>query len=216
MAAGAVICVSETTAADVRELWGVDPERVIVAPHGPGQRVTVARTEPDARQHLLYVGDAEPRKNLPTLIEAYRRYRERATEPLPLILAGSAVAEAPGVLVVHNPDWARLSKLYGSAIALIQPSLYEGFGLTALEAMAAGTPVVAAEVAGLREVCGNAAQYVDPRDPESLARAIVSLASEPRLRAELSGRGLRRAAEFSWADCARGHVAAYSLALSSG
>jgi glycosyltransferase involved in cell wall biosynthesis len=214
-AAAAVICVSETTAADVRELWGVMPERVVVAPHGPGQEVAPARADADAGEHFLYVGDAEPRKNLPTLIAAYRRYRELAPDPLPLILAGSAEAHAPGVSAVAGPDQAQLADLYGRAVALIQPSLYEGFGLTALEAMCAGTPVIAAETAGLREICGDAARYIDPRDYESLAEAMVQLPCEPRLRAELRARGLRRAADFSWIGCARAHVGAYSLALSN-
>ncbi len=214
-AANAVICVSETTAADVRELWGVAPERVVVAPHGPGQQIAALPREAGAGEHFLYVGDAQPRKNLPTLIAAYRRYRELATDPLPLVLVGSAAAEAPGVVVVSRPDQDQLSELYGRAAALIQPSLYEGFGLTALEAMSAGTPVIVAETAGLREICANAARYIDPRDPGSLAEAMLQLANQPRMRVELAERGLHRAAEFSWAGCARAHVDAYSLALSS-
>lgn len=214
-AASAVICVSETTAADVRALWGVASDRVVVAPHGPGQEIAAAGGGAGVGEHLLYVGDAEPRKNLPTLIAAYGRYREHAPDPLPLVLAGSAAAEAPGVLAVPHPDRDRLSALYRRAVALIQPSLYEGFGLTALEAMSAGTPVIAAETAGLREICGTAALYADPRDPASLADAMLRLANDPRLRNELGKRGLERAAQFSWAGCARAHVAAYSLALSS-
>src|SRR5205807_2795042 len=101
--AGAVICISETTADDVRELWGVPPQRIVVAPLGPGQ--LLAGAEPaggdrDAdRTHLLYVGDEEPRKNLATLIEAYRIYREQEQSPLPLVLAGSATAAGPGISV---------------------------------------------------------------------------------------------------------------------
>jgi glycosyltransferase involved in cell wall biosynthesis len=214
-AASAVICVSETTAADVRGLWGVAPERVVVAPHGPGQEIAAAGAQAGPGEHFLYVGDAEPRKNLPTLIAAYGRYREHARDPLPLVLAGSAAAEAPGVLVVPHPDRDRLGALYRRAVALIQPSLYEGFGLTALEAMGAGTPVIAAETAGLREICGTAALYADPRDPVALADTMLRLANDPRLRDELRKRGPERAAQFSWGCCARAHLAAYSLALSS-
>ena len=98
-------------------------------------------------------------------------------------------------------------------MALLHPSLYEGFGLTALEAMSAGTPVLAADSPGVREVCAEAARYVDPRDPPSFAAAIAELAAAPALRHELAACGRRRVTAFSWARCARAHVDAYSLAL---
>jgi glycosyltransferase involved in cell wall biosynthesis len=209
-AAAAVICVSETTAADARSAWGVSGERIVVAPHGPGQDVGGPERE---RVHLLYVGDAEPRKNLAGLLEAYRLYRERVPDPLPLLLAGSASASGAGITVVNRPSPQRLAELYRAAVALLHPSLYEGFGLTALEAMSAGTPVIAADSPGVREVCAQAARYVDPRDPPSLAAAITELAAAPALRHELAARGRARARTFSWACCARAHVDAYSLAL---
>jgi glycosyltransferase involved in cell wall biosynthesis len=214
LSADAVLCVSETTAADVRDLWGVSDQRIVVAPHGPGQQLAQPPAATADRVHFLYVGDAEPRKNLDTLVAAYERYRERSPQPLPLVLAGSAAVDAPGVTIVADPGAGRLGDLYAAAAALIQPSLYEGFGLTALEAMSAGTPVIASDVPGLREICGPAADYIDPHRPESLARAMARLADEPARRAELAELGLRRAAEFTWDSCARAHVAAYSLALS--
>jgi glycosyltransferase involved in cell wall biosynthesis len=208
-AAGAVICVSQTTASDVQELWGVTAGRIVVAPHGPGQEIVSGER---AREHFLYVGDEEPRKNLPTLLAAYRSYRERVPRPLSLVLAGSASAYDPGVTVERCPSRARLGELYAGAIALVAPSLYEGFGLTVLEAMSAGTPVLAALSPGLLEVCADAARYADPRDPASFADAMVQISEEPQLGAQLSELGRRRAARFSWSDCARAHVAAYSLA----
>ena len=99
-AAAAVVCVSETTAADARSVWGVARDRIVVAPHGPGQDVAGAERE---RAHLLYVGDGEPRKNLPALLEAYRLYRASVPDPLPLLLAGSATASGAGVTVVTGP-----------------------------------------------------------------------------------------------------------------
>src|SRR5207244_1400892 len=156
----------------------------VVAPLGPGQEIGV--DAPDAeRAHLLYVGDDEPRKNLPVLLEAYGRYREQATEPLPLVLAGSATGDRPGVVVEHHPGRERLAELYAGAVALLHPSLYEGFGLTPLEAMSAGTPVVAGRSPGVEEVCGDAARYTDPRDPAALAVAIAEVARLPELRREL-------------------------------
>jgi glycosyltransferase involved in cell wall biosynthesis len=209
LSAGAVICVSETTASDIRELWGVRPERIVVARHGPGQAIT---TPHRAREYLLYVGDSEPRKNVQVLLAAYRAYREQVDRPLELVLAGSASGIGVGIRIERHPARQRLAELYAGAVAVIQPSLYEGFGLTALEAMSAGAPVLAAHVPGLLEVCGDAAWYADPHDPDAFAAAIKQIAAEPRLREALSERGRSRAAEFSWDDCARAHLDAYSLA----
>jgi glycosyltransferase involved in cell wall biosynthesis len=211
--ASAVICVSETTAGDVRGLWGVSPERVVVAPHGPGQAVS-PRTD-RAASHFLYVGDAEPRKNLATLLAAYALYRRRTDAPLELVLAGTAAASEPGIRLEPSPTSDRLAELYAEAAALVHPSLYEGFGFTPLEAMTAGTPVIAARSPGTVEVCGDAARYVDPSDPAAFAAAMAELAATPAVRRELRERGRRRAAEFTWAASARAHVAAYSLALSA-
>lgn len=214
-AAAAVICVSGTTAADVRELWGVAPQRIVVAPHGPGQLLERPPNEPP-REHFLYVGDDEPRKNLSVLLAAYEEYRGLDADPAPLVLAGSATATGAGVAGVRNPSPERLAELYAGALALVHPSLYEGFGLTALEAMSAGAPVIAADPPGLRETCGDGALYVDPTSPSSFAAAMTQLARDEAARDELAERGRRRAAEFSWARSARAHADAYSLAQSRG
>jgi glycosyltransferase involved in cell wall biosynthesis len=189
--AGAVICVSHTTADDVRLLWGARPERILVATHGPGQDLSVARDRDPA--HFLYVGDDEPRKDLATLLAAYARYRERVRSPLGLVLAGAASAAARGVSVEHHPDPGRLAELYGGAAALVHSSLYEGFGLTLLEAMRAGVPVVAARAAGVVEVCGEAALYAEPADPSSFADAMTSIANQLPLLAQLAAIGRERA-----------------------
>jgi glycosyltransferase involved in cell wall biosynthesis len=199
-AARAVVCPSRTTATDVAALWGIAPERIFVAPHGPGQ----APPRHTSDDHFLYVGDSEPRKNLATLLAAHERYRATAPDPVPLVLAGGA----------HDPvDAARLAGLYAGALALVHPALHEGFGLTALEAMHAGVPVLAARSPGITETCGDAAAYFDPRDPADLARALAALAEDPGRRADLAARGARRAAEFSWERSARAHLEAYTFAL---
>jgi alpha-1,3-rhamnosyl/mannosyltransferase len=205
-----VICVSHTTASDVRELWGVDPGRIVVAPHGPGQRLAVVREGESS--HFLYVGDDEPRKDLETLLASYARYRHPEGSALGLVLAGSLSAAGPGVSVEQGPTSQRLAELYAGAAALVHTSLYEGFGLTLVEAMRAGVPVIAARVAGAVEVCGDAARYAQPGDPSSFARAMAEIADQPRLRRELAERGRERAGRFSWDDCARAHLEAYSLA----
>jgi glycosyltransferase involved in cell wall biosynthesis len=211
--AGAVVCVSRTTARDAIALWGLSPQRVVVARHGPGQALPPAGRRFE-RRHFLYVGDDEPRKNLAALLAGYTRYRAGAADDAaPLVLAGSARARAPGVEVEPRPDSGRLARLYASALALVHPALHEGFGLTPLEAMAAGTPVLAARSPGLVETCGEAALWFDPRDPDAIAAALARAARDPGLRADLAARGSARAAEFSWERCARAHVEAYTLAL---
>jgi glycosyltransferase involved in cell wall biosynthesis len=202
--AAAVIAVSETTARDAMARWGVAAGRIVIARHGPGQEPdTARRPREDDPRHFIYVGDDEPRKNLATLREAHRRYADRAgAEALPLVLAG----------IDELPDAERLAGLYSEAAALVHPSLHEGFGLTPLEAMTTGTPVIAARSPGVTEVCGEAALYVDPSDAEDLAQRLAQVAGDPALRADLGERGRRRAAEFSWARSARRHLEAYTLA----
>jgi len=197
--AAAVIVPSEATAADVRDTWGVDPERIVVAPHGPGQAPRPDRGE---ARHFLYVGDAEPRKNVPRLLEAHARYRADGGT-LDLVLAGGAGAPV---------DAAQLAELHRHAAALVLPSLHEGFGLTALEAMHAGTPVLASRIPALTELCAGAARYCDPLDVASIAAGMSELSAVPPLREELRRRGVARAAAFSWESCARAHVRAYTLA----
>jgi glycosyltransferase involved in cell wall biosynthesis len=206
--ADAVVAVSETTARDAMARWGIEHEKIVIARHGPGQEPdTVRRPREQQPRHFLYVGDDEPRKNLRTLREAHRRYAERAgSSALPLVLAG----------IDELPDAERLAELYSQAAALVHPSLHEGFGLTPLEAMTTGTPVIAARSPGVTEVCGEAVLYVDPRDPEDLAGRLADLATDAQLRADLGERGRRRAAAFSWARSARSHVEAYTLAAQGG
>lgn len=220
--ADVVVAVSRSTAEDVHRRWRVPRERIVVARHGPGQEPEARRARSARPRHFLYVGDDEPRKNLGLLLEGYARYRA-ATEaaaapgPLGLVLAGTAPARrAPGVEVVSRPDAEHLADLHAEAAALVHPSLHEGFGLTPLEAMSAGTPVVAARSAGVQEVCGDAALYVGPRDAGGLADHLAALALDPELRRDRTERGRRRAAEFSWARSARAHADAYALAISGG
>lgn len=223
--AQAVVAVSRTTAQDVMARWGIAADRIVVARHGPGQEPDAVRPRDREPAHLLYVGDDEPRKNLGLLLAAHRLYREHAAavagtdeafEPLPLVLAGSAHAGQEGVRVVERPDAEALARLFSGAAALVHPSLHEGFGLTPLEAMSAGVPVVAACSPGVVEICGDATLLVDPRDAHALAATLRRVSTDQRLRRDLTERGRRRAAEFSWARSARDHVHAYTLAVERG
>lgn len=209
----AVVCVSEHTAVDLARSFGGPPEKVVVAPHGPGQVEGLEPAPAAERSHLLYVGDAQRRKNLDLLLDAYARYRERAAEPAPLVLAGSAAsrAGAPGVSGVERPSRADLLALHGAALALVHPSADEGFGLTVLEALALGTPVIALRNAATEELAGRAGVLVD--GAAEMAQAIERVAGDPGWRAGLARAGRESAARYGWEQSARAHERAYTLAL---
>jgi glycosyltransferase involved in cell wall biosynthesis len=208
-----VVCVSEHTAADVTQGLGAEPSRLVVAEHGPGQFEGVD-PPPGRRVHLLYVGDAQDRKNLGLLLEAYAAYRRSVTEPVDLVLAGAGTAVLTGVMAgvrgVPRPTREELLALHGSAIALVHPSRHEGFGLTVLEALTLGTPVVAVRNAATEELARGAALLV--ADVGEMSEAIGRLAEDAGLRDELSLAGRRNAARFSWDASARAHERAYTLA----
>jgi len=207
--ADAVVCVSQTTRRDALARWGVDARTIVVAPHGPGQEPRLLGAV--RAEHFLYVGDDEPRKNLALLLRAYASYREGApAAALALVLAGRATAAQEGVRCEPRPE---LAALLNGTVALVHPALHEGFGLTALEAMSAGVPVIAARSPGLAETCGEAALYVDPYDARALAVALRDVARDAALRADLARRGAARAQSFSWQASARAHIAAYTLAV---
>lgn len=205
--AQAVIAVSGTTAHDLEELWGVAGPRVHVAPHGPGQ--TLPKVVPtEVPTHFLYIGDDEPRKDLRTLIAAYGRYRERGGT-MPLVLAGTAHARGPGITHQRRPDPARLAELLARAAALVHPARYEGFGLTVLEAMRQGTPVIAAGAPAIVELTAGTACLFEPGDADGLTAALL----DPPQRSTAAAAARARAAGYSWERSAELHVAAYSWAL---
>ncbi|MGI8512641.1 MAG: glycosyltransferase family 4 protein [Solirubrobacteraceae bacterium] len=207
---GALVCISEATRVQAVGMLGADPERTIATPLGPGQELPEV-PRPGRARHFLYVGDDHARKNVAGLLEAYAQYRAQVDQPLGLVLAGKAAtaARGAGVRGEPGPDARRLAELLATATALVHPSLLEGFGLTLVEAMAAGTPVAAMRNPAAEEVCGAAALLVEPT---GLTDALVRLAGDPALRARLSLAGRERAAGFTWAESARLHERAYTLA----
>jgi glycosyltransferase involved in cell wall biosynthesis len=219
--ADAIITVSEHTARDLVAFTRADPNRVHVIPLAASLPGT--GTEPDdvierlkvPRRYLLFVGVLEPRKNLVRLVRAYRRAVAAGALPHALVLAGpmgwrsrqllrEVATAGPGDVVLTGRVGAReLDALYRGASAFAYPSLYEGFGLPVLEAMARGVPVVASAVSSLPEVAGDTAVLVDPRSTGQLAEAIERVLADEDLAARLSAAGRARAAAFSWERTAR-------------
>ena len=151
------------------------------------------------------LGSARPHKNLPRLLQAFARVRAQCPY-VELVVLGVepsvALEHSMGIRTYHCVSDEQLVSWYNAAEALILPSLNEGFGLPALEAMACGTPVIASNVAALPEVVGDAGLLVNPWDVEALAQAIHQLLSDRALRYDLRQRGLKRAQSFSWAKAA--------------
>lgn len=212
--AGAILTVSRFTAEELSRLLGrwVVRERIHIVPNGVDESWfdILSGPRPQEREYLLYVGNVKPHKNLRRLTEAFALIKDSMAVDLVIVgeregfLTGDAeLAAATNHLGdrVHFTGRVALAELrqyYRHACALVLPSLYEGFGLTALEAMAAGCPVAVSRAASLPEVCGDAALYFDPADTADLAAALRRMIGDNRLRGELTFKGKQRAREFSW------------------
>jgi glycosyltransferase involved in cell wall biosynthesis len=228
--AARVLVPSAATARDLVDLYGLEPARVTVTPLGvdpppdpldraPARRLLRRLAVPGP--FLLAVGTLEPRKNLARLLAAFAAVAAELHEHH-LVVVGPAgwgkalppgTAVPPRVVLAGSVDQVTLHGLYASADGLAYPSLYEGFGLPVLEAMAHGTPVLTSDRSSLPEVAGDAALLVDPVDPDAIAKGLVALVSDGALRQSLAVAGPRRAAAFTWAATAAATWAAYREAL---
>jgi glycosyltransferase involved in cell wall biosynthesis len=237
--ASALIAISETTKRDLVALYGVDPARITVIPEAADPRF---RPQPDdvvarvrARyglppRYVVTVGTIEPRKNLSRLIDACGPLLDEGLIDALVIVGGLGwlyegflrhLEKSPWRERVIRPGFVPdddLPALYGGALIAAQPSLYEGFGLPVLEAMASGCPVCASGASSLPEVGGDAALYFDPNDTEAMVETLHVLAGDAGLRAEMVRRGLERVARYSWEQTARETLALYErlIAASGG
>lgn len=229
-----VIVPSLAVKDDVERRLGLPADRVVVTPEGcePRFRPAAARTvaEVAARyrlppRYLLAVGVQDPRKNLTALLQAFARLRRHGDidAGVQLVLAGTqgrlaapfartvrTLGLESAVVLPGFVDDDDLPAVYSGAAVFVFPSLYEGFGLPVLEAMACGAPVVTSDAASMTEVAGGAAMLVDPRDVAGLAAAVAQVLHDERLRERLRAAGLARARQFSWKTAARQTLDAYA------
>lgn len=226
--------VSAFVAGEVMEHFTIDAERVVVVPNGTRgpvddatrlAGVSRARGLVGAERYLLSLGTIEPRKDIPTLIAAFELLAESDPE-LVLVIAGpdgwgsdrvsDAIDRSPVRSRIHRPGWlddADRDALLAGASVFVYPSIYEGFGLPPLEAIALGTPVVATAVGALPEVLGDAAIWAEPRDASSLAGAIASVLDDDLLAESLLRSGRDRIAQFHWDRSADALVDLYAIAI---
>ncbi len=221
-----IVVVSEFTAGQVERLLEVSRDRISVcSPGGPCWNLRPAAPRPG---YLLFFGTLEPRKNVGALLEAYEQVLGSRRECPDLVLAGKATAESAPWLeriqgaalrgrVRHLGYVAPVDReaLYAGARLLVQPSFEEGFGLPVLEAMTVGVPVVASRAGALPEVACDAALFVDPHDPSTIAAAIARVLDDEALEADMVQRGRMRAAAYTWAATAQQVLTAYGKALAT-
>jgi glycosyltransferase involved in cell wall biosynthesis len=217
-----ILTVSEASKRDILHFFNVPPEKIVVVSNAIDEHFWVTPLEEDVErvreryqlehQFVLYVGNIKPHKNLVRLIDAFADLRKCGFDEVKLLIIGDEISKLPALRrAVHRHKLHKhvrflgyvsdetLAILYRLAAVFVFPSLYEGFGLPPLEAMASGTPVVTSNVSSLPEVAGGAAVLVDPYDVDSIADGLRRVLADPALAAELRRRGLERAREFSWA-----------------
>jgi len=220
--AKAVIAVSKTTKKDVVSSYDIDPNRIRVIYNGFQRHKTLPKEQSvfeeygiSPKNYVLYVGTLQPRKNIPTLLEAFSKFHQQYPT-MKLVLVGkkgwlfqdifdtierlklTEYVVAPGYV-----DDTSLATLYSQSFCYVLPSLYEGFGIPILEAMNYQTPVISSHSSSLPEIGGDACLYFDPTDFRDLLEKLTTLKEEPSLRKTLISSGNVRVKSFSWDQCAR-------------
>ena len=229
--ARAILTVSENTKRDLIEILGIPADRITVTypavDHARFQNIDPSlQSEFNqlglSRDYLLYIGNLKEFKNVERLVDAYCLIRSKDKNIPELVMVGrnfikgfeKRLENTPGIRWIGEVRRDLLPAFYKNALLFIFPSLYEGFGLPPLEAMASGTPVLCSSRASLPEVVGNAAVMIDPENTEALAAAMSALMHDPQKRKDLSAKGLQQAAQFSWDRMADQTLQVYQRCLS--
>jgi glycosyltransferase involved in cell wall biosynthesis len=215
--ADALLVVSQFTRNELLHWTDVSPEKIRIIHNGVDENwfKVKRRKNPEAKPYLLFVGNIKPHKNLGRLLEAFGCLKKKI--PHDLILVGQKEGFITGDQKIFEKARAMegrvrftgsisstlLEQYYAFADLLVLPSLYEGFGLPPLEAMACGTPVAVSRAAALPEVCGNAAMYFNPNQSADMAAKIIEILNDKKLREKMVEKGLQQARKFSWDDCAK-------------
>ncbi|MDG1944720.1 MAG: glycosyltransferase family 1 protein [Halioglobus sp.] len=233
-----IVCISDHIRQVVRERYKVSEDRLAVTHLGASEvfrsldkqvaRRFVRDTYGIDRPYFLFSGRWEPRKNIVRIIKAFARFRAESKLDMQLVFSGErtwAAQEADDVIRQYGLEsdvvelgkspMSELPQLYSGAVALAYPSLWEGFGLPIVEAMAAGTPVITSNNSSMREIGGDAAILVDPESVEEIAMAMHSIASDVSLQQSLRDKGLARATQFTWRSTAEQTLALYKRQCSS-
>lgn len=221
-----IITVSHYSKRDLIETYGVPEDKIVVTYNGVAPCFKPLTTPEEGRQaaqkygvsgpYILAVGNLQPRKNLVRLIDAYARLRnarpeighrlvivgKKAWKYHPILEFARRSRWADDIIFTGYVPIAELPLLYGGAEALVYPSIFEGFGLPPLEAMACGTPVVVSDRSALPEIVGDAGLKVDPFDTEAIAAAMAALILEPSVARWFGAAGIKRAERFKWSQCA--------------
>jgi glycosyltransferase involved in cell wall biosynthesis len=230
-----ILTVSESARQAISEQFGLSSDRVRIVPDAVSprfrpsadsaerRRILAGHGVEPGRRYLLYVGGISPHKSIDTLVDAHAQLaRDEAFQDVQLVLVGDykrdvflssydALRKRTGASVIFTgfvPD-EELTHWYGAASVVVLPSVDEGFGLPAIEAMACGTPVVASRAGALPEVVANAGLLFEPRNVGGLVEALKTLLADTSLRHRLSDEGLKRAAQFTWQASARAAIGAF-------
>ncbi|MBU3759150.1 MAG: glycosyltransferase family 4 protein [Candidatus Omnitrophica bacterium] len=233
-----LITVSHHTQKDIVHYFGADPRKISVIHEAADSRFTASRDEAAVtalrnkyaltKPYFLFVGSLKPHKNVQSIIPLFRALHRENPNQAELVLAGRKdkryprglellqnLADGEGIRLLTRVADEELKALYQGAAALIHPALYEGFGLTLLEAMGSGTPVIASPRASVPEVTGDAACLVDSSQDHAMMQAIRRILNDPAYRADLVQRGLRRASQFTWRATASQTLDIYERVLTA-
>jgi glycosyltransferase involved in cell wall biosynthesis len=219
-----IITISHHGKSELLKYFNIDPEKITVthlaakdifAPATKEEQERVLTKYQIPQDFILTVGTCEPRKNIRTLVQAYVQLPENVKNDHPLVIAGGkgwlhsdidaliASQDSGHIHRIGYVDELELPALYSAASIFVYPSLYEGFGLPILEAMASGTPVITSNTSSMPEIGGDAAVYFDPADPNQLTTILLELIDDVDLRGELRRKGFVNAKQFSWEKTAR-------------